>query len=114
MSKIELFFGSILALFLVGAVAYAGLSGRFGGGGAGHPAPQKQAQAEMSLCGCFDRGFDLAASHDVLSSEYGTHFTLCRRTLGEPGGRYFTAGWNARKSAKPWQASCEAYQRSGA
>jgi len=115
MSKIELVFGSLLALFLVVVVAYAGLSGRFSGGGSGagkaHPAAE---QADMTLCGCYNEAFDLAARYDVLSAEYSTHFVLCRETLGEPGGRYFTAGWNARQSAKPWEATCEAYERRGA
>lgn len=114
MSRIEVIFGSLLALFIVGALAFAGLSGRLGGGGSGGKPRTPVAQSEMSLCGCYDKGFDLAADHDVLSSEYSTHFVLCRETLGEPGGRYFTAGWTARQSGKPWEATCEAYERGGA
>lgn len=115
MSRIEVIFGSLLALFIVGALAYAGLSGRFtGGGSVGGNRVVVVAQSQMSLCGCYDEGFDLAGDHDVLSSEYSTHFVLCRETLGEPGGRYFTAGWKARQSAKPWEATCEAYERGGA
>ncbi len=114
MPKIELIFGSLLALFIVGAVAYAGLSGRFTGGGSGGAAARPAAEeVEVTLCGCYDEAFDLAARYDVLSPEYSTHFVLCRETLGEPGGRYFTAGWNARQSAKPWEATCEAYERRG-
>lgn len=114
MSRIEVIFGSLLALFIVGALAYAGLSGRFTGGGSGGKPRTLVAQSEMSLCGCYAKGFELAEDYDVLSSEYSTHFVLCRETLGEPGGRYFTAGWKARQSAKPWEATCEAYERGGA
>lgn len=113
MSKIEVIFASVLALFIVGAVAFAGLSGRFaiGGAGGGKSGRVVAEETEMTLCGCFDDGFDLAADHDVLSADYSTHFVLCRQTLGEAGGRYFTAGWNARQSGKPWEATCEAYER---
>lgn len=117
MSRIEVIFGSLLALFLVGAVAYAGLSGRFwggGGGGGGAVSAKPQKQEEMTLCGCYRKGFDLSAQYDVQSSEYSTGFVLCRQTLGEDGGRYFTAGWKARQSAKPWESTCEAYERNGA
>lgn len=115
MSRIEVIFGSLLALFIVGALAYAGLSGRFtGGGGSGGATRVAVGQSQMSLCGCYDKGFDLAEDNDVLSSEYSTHFVLCRETLGEAGGRYFTAGWKARQSGKPWEATCEAFERGGA
>ena len=117
MPKIELIFGSLLALVLVGAVAYAGLSGRFspgGGGGGGHVQQPVAAEQNMTLCGCYNTAFDMAARYDVQSAEYSTQFVLCRKVLGEECGRYFTAGWNARNSSKPWEASCEAFKRSGA
>ena len=115
MPKIEALFGGLLVLFIVGVVAFAALTGRFGGTGGGFggggPTPGGSASAPMTECGCFDRGFDLAESYDVQSAEYSTHFVLCRETLGEKGGRAFTAGWNARISPKPWEATCEAWMR---
>lgn len=114
MPRIEAMFGGLLVLFIIGVVAFAALTGRFGGDGGfggGKPVPRSTASAPMTECGCFDQAFDMAENYDVQSSEYTTHFVLCRETLGERGGRAFTAGWNARMSTKPWEATCEAWQR---
>jgi len=47
----------------------------------------------------------------VISPEYRTGFEQCRARGGVDGGEAWTAGWNARLSAKPYEASCRAYQR---
>ncbi|MEM6413703.1 MAG: hypothetical protein AAF720_03505 [Pseudomonadota bacterium] len=123
-SKIEAIFGGILALFIVVAaiVALTTLSGGIGG------AP-KQAKANNDgldtlagipgmdktkrklLCGCFDRGFNMAGSDvNVLSSQYRTGYEMCRAENAD-AAEAWTAGWNAKLSARPYEASCASYLR---
>lgn len=123
MRNVEAVFLGVFALIVLGAaifmVARPSLPGprptqpTFPGPGAGgghHPRPDP---ADSSLaCQCFNDAFDLAGQDvDVLSSQYRTGFEMCRATGDEFGGDAWTAGWNARLSAKPFQATCSAWLR---
>jgi hypothetical protein len=75
--------------------------------------PIVEASAGNVFCQCFDQGFALAGKDvGVMSSQYRAGFESCRAIGGAEAGDYWTAGWNARLSAKPFQASCRAYERS--
>ncbi|MHA7871429.1 MAG: hypothetical protein ACX939_03675, partial [Hyphococcus sp.] len=63
------------------------------------------------ICECYDKAFDLAGKAKVISPEYRTGFEQCRARGGVDGGDAWTAGWNARLSARPYEASCRAYKR---
>jgi len=66
--------------------------------------------AAGDVCECYKKGFKLADQDDrVLSADYSTGFVLCRELHGENGGQAWTAGWNARMSARPFEASCRSY-----
>lgn len=118
--KIEAIFGGILALFVLGVVLFAAAPGLIGGGAGGPrpgpgPAPAGPGGGgyDITLCGCFDEASSLALTDaGVLSADYRTGFERCRAQLGAKGGEYWTAGWNAVRSSKPWAASCRAYERS--
>lgn len=121
MMKIEAVFGGILALFVLAVAAYAIISVNFRGASddtyvGGSALPQTGASAEGSgLCQCFEEGFNLAGSNvGVMSSQYRTGFEQCRAVLGVDGGDAWTAGWNARLSSKPYEASCRSYLRRSA
>ena len=108
--RIEAIFGAILALFVLGLALYVAVPGMFSANGA--PSAPDYSDPQVTLCGCFDGGTDLALKRvSVLSSEYRTGYELCRAQLGPEGGEYWTAGWNAVNGAKPWEASCRAYER---
>ena len=120
-SKIEAIFGGVLVLFVIIAAVAAILS--FPGSG-----PDRVARADGDdrlgtielikdtdkslICQCYDAGFDLAGSNvDVMSSQYRTGYEQCR-ALGEAkGAKAWTDGWNARLSARPYEASCRSYKR---
>ena len=113
--RMEAVFGGALALFVVAVAAYSLTRGP------GHqpppqqdqgppPPPQQQAMGPDPLCQCFDDGFNLAGSDvGVMSAQYRAGYNQCRARLGDPGGKAWTAGWNARLSSQPWQANCRAY-----
>ncbi len=64
------------------------------------------------LCQCYDQAFKLAGANlSVLSSQYETGFVTCRNLYGVKGSTAWTDGWNARRSAKPFEASCRRYLR---
>lgn len=115
--RIEAVFGGILALFVIGVAIYAILS-RGGGNqgpippGSGYetPGPVSDSDIDRQVCSCFSQGFDLAGSDvGVMSAQYRTGVEVCRNQVGEKGGCAFTAGWNARMSSRPFEASCRAW-----
>jgi hypothetical protein len=113
--KIEAIFGGALALFVIAVAVWALVNSQFGQGpgqGPVGPGPGGPVVAGGGdLCSCFDEGYRLAGTDvGVMSSQYRTGFELCRAQLGPEGGQYWTAGWNARMSAKPWQANCRSWE----
>jgi len=122
--KIEALFGGVLALVVLGIAVYAVANTSFGasGPGKGHAisstasssTPIISAAAGQNLiCECYNDAFDLAGKVKVISPQYRTGFEQCRARGGVDGGDAWTAGWNARLSAKPYEASCRAYKRRG-
>lgn len=122
MKNIEAIFGGILALVVLGAAIFM-VAGN--GGWTGRPTPLPNpgfpddsgpivdASSGDVSCQCFDQAFHLAGKDvGVMSSQYRTGFESCRAVGGVEGGDYWTAGWNARLSAKPFQATCRAYRNS--
>lgn len=122
--KIEAIFGGILALIVLGIAVYAVANTTFGAvggpsvtvgpnnGGAVAPTPTLTALSGQGLiCECYDDAFELAGKANVLSPEYRTGFEQCRARAGVDGGDAWTAGWNARLSSRPYEASCRAYKR---
>lgn len=120
MKNIEAIFGGVLALVVLGAAIFMVA----GNGWTPRPNPTPNptlpdasgpivdAGGGNIFCQCYDQGFSLAGKDvGVLSSQYRTGFESCRALGGSQGGEYWTAGWNARLSAKPFQASCRAYER---
>lgn len=119
MSRIEAIFGGVLALVVLAIAAYAVVKAQFVQPGGGAPpgdggtviGPGPVAQ-EHSVCQCYDEAFKLAGRNvAVTSAQYRTGFEQCRALLGVKGGDAWTAGWNARLSAKPYQASCRSWLR---
>ncbi|MEL7488147.1 MAG: hypothetical protein AAGJ87_13125 [Pseudomonadota bacterium] len=121
MMRIEAIFGGILAIFVLGVAVYALATTQFGGGG-----PRNTGFGEISsvstirtaetesegVCSCYNEAFKLAGSDvSVTSAQYRTGFEQCRTLLGVEGGDAWTAGWNARLSAKPYESSCRAYRK---
>jgi len=125
MKSVEAIFGGILALIVLGAAIFMLAGGQWGGGTTPAPTgpvigtpspggPSVPAAGNDVLCQCFDQAFDLAGENvDVMSSQYRTGFESCRAVAGARGGDAWTAGWNARVSSKPFQASCSAWLRRG-
>jgi hypothetical protein len=122
MKNIEAIFVGILALVVLGAAIFM-VAGN--GGWTSRPTPLPgpeypnnggpivDASAGDVACQCFDQAFHLAGKDvGVMSSQYRTGFESCRAVAGVEGGDYWTAGWNARLSAKPFQATCRAYRNS--
>jgi len=121
--NIEAVFGGVLALVVLGVALYAIANTTFSGRvGSGKPANTVTADNAMTptmapasgqdlICQCYDEAFDLAGKVKVLSPEYRTGFEQCRARGNVDGGDAWTAGWNARLSAKPYEASCRAYKR---
>ncbi len=120
MKNIEAVFGGILALVVLGAAIFmvAGNSWNnprpLPGSGSDYPYGQGaivDASAGDIECQCFDQGFALAGKDvGVMSSQYRTGFESCRAIGEARGGDAWTAGWNSRLSAKPFQASCRAWK----
>jgi len=121
--QIEALFGGVLALVVLGVAIYAITNTSFGGPGeggvseptvvaiSGDPVVLTETSGQDLICQCYDTGFDLAGKAKVISPEYRTGFEQCRARGGVDGGDAWTAGWNARLSAKPYEASCRAYKR---
>ncbi len=126
--KTEAIFGAIAAVAVIGialfSIANTSLGGTIGSGpgnnsgnnGVTSPsttmAPTLTAAGGQDLiCQCYDEAFGLAGKVKVISPEYRTGFEQCRARGGVDGGDAWTAGWNARLSAKPYEASCRSYKR---
>ncbi len=123
MKNIEAIFGGLLALVVLGAAIFMVAGNGWNAGPTPLPGPTPDYPADGGPivdagsgnvnCQCFDQAFALAGKDvGVMSSQYRTGFESCRAVGGVDGGDYWTAGWNARLSAKPFQASCRAYERS--
>ncbi|WP_411816933.1 hypothetical protein [Hyphococcus sp. DH-69] len=129
MRNIEAMFGGVLALVVLGIAFYAMMNANLGSGGKLADAPTSNVIVSKSasgsdmtptltanggqdlVCECYDAAFALAAKIDVLSPEYRTGFQQCRARGGVDAGDAWTAGWNARLSGRPYEASCKAYKR---
>ena len=129
MRNIEAIFGGVLALVVLGVALFAVMNTQFGSGPGEETAPVASAPggsnasgSEMTptltatsgqdlVCECYDAAFSLAGQVDVLSPEYRTGFQQCRARGGVNAGDAWTAGWNARLSAAPYESSCRAYRR---
>lgn len=122
--KIEAIFGGVLAMIVLGIAVYAVANTTFGAvggpsvsvgsnnGAAVASTPSLTALSGQGLiCECYDNAFELAGKANVLSPEYRTGFEQCRARAGVDGGDAWTAGWNARLSSRPYEASCRAYKR---
>lgn len=121
--KVEALFGGVLALVVLGVALYAIANTNFGPAGQSPreqtvvtvsgetPALTAEAEGQDLICQCYDSAFDLAGKVEAVSPEYRTGFEQCRARGGVDGGDAWTAGWNARLSAKPYEASCRSYQR---
>lgn len=125
MNQVEKIFGGVLALVVLLAALFWVFGPKWppGGGDGGDiiiidPLPGGggavvDAGADV-LCRCFDEAYRLSGDNvDVMSSQYRTGFESCRAVAGARGGEAWTAGWNARVSAKSYQASCPAFLRNG-
>jgi hypothetical protein len=121
MKGIETVFAGILAIVVLGVALYL-LAGPNVFGPRRTQPPEiivgptpggvEVATAEDVLCQCYDQAFALAGENvGVMSSQYRTGFESCRAVAGATGGDAWTAGWNARVSSKPFQASCRAWLR---
>ncbi|MEL7490572.1 MAG: hypothetical protein AAGJ73_07615 [Pseudomonadota bacterium] len=125
MMRIEAIFGGVLALFILGVAVYTLATTQFNGGGdradrdfsrsaSSSSVPTVLASADDAdgVCQCYNDAFKLAGSDvGVMSAQYRTGFEQCRAVLGVEGGDAWTAGWNARLSSKPYEASCRSYRR---
>lgn len=123
--KIEAIFGGILALLILGVAGFVIVNTSFDGPKNTSPAviasPSSAAasapdllEASDLICQCYDQGRELAGTGvGVMSSQYRSGFEQCRAVKGVKGGDAWTAGWNARLSAKPYEASCRRYKKSG-
>ena len=120
--KIEAIFGGIAGVFVLFLVIYALASTQFGGGvtnpgkvnngGGGVATISSNAGDSDGVCECYNEAFKLAGSNvGVMSAQYRTGFEQCRAIRGVEGGDAWTAGWNARLSSKPYEASCRAYRK---
>jgi hypothetical protein len=122
--KVEALFGGLLALVVLGVAIYAITDTTFGGPGPAAPQPTAvsasatretpvftQLGGQDLICECYDKAFSLAGKVTVLSPEYRTGFEQCRARAGIDGGDAWTAGWNARLSARPYESSCRTYKR---
>ncbi|MEM8937700.1 MAG: hypothetical protein AAGC77_14985 [Pseudomonadota bacterium] len=123
---VEAVFGGFLALVVLAVALFAVFNTSFSGASAGAGAgtvtvtspndgyassPLELATGQDLVCECYSEAFDLAARAKVLSPEYRTGFEQCRARGGVNAGDAWTAGWNARLSARPFEASCRAYKR---
>lgn len=125
--NVELLFGGVLALVVLGA-AIAGVMGVFNGGVFNGPKPSSGGsavaappasgavalapvgQAFTDICQCYREGGALAGTGvSVLSSQYRTGFVQCRAVFGVAGGDAWTAGWNARSQGKLIGAGCRSW-----
>ena len=125
--QIEALFGGVLALVVIAVAVYAvantGITGADRADSASAEAIPIETHADLRpislastedsdlVCECYDKAFSLASETSVLSSDYRTGFEQCRTRAGINGGDAWTAGWEARKHARPYEASCKSYKR---
>jgi len=125
MMKIEAIFGGILGFIVLGVAIYLVATTPFGNRGNSEPAivtggtpvviNDTTIAASDLICQCYDQGRELAGTGvGVMSSQYRSGFEQCRAIANVAGGDAWTAGWNARLSAKPYEASCRRYKKRGA
>lgn len=119
----RIFVGGVIIVFIVAIAIYALLNTQLGGAGAGAAPAAAVAGAGPSagvsgvsgggdVCQCFDQAFRLAGSGvAVTSAQYRTGFEQCRAVFGQDGSDAWTAGWNARLSARPFEATCRNFLR---
>jgi len=113
----EIVLGTMLVVTVVGFGILAQnrdqVFARFDRGGPLAPSVTQTATVVSSdVCGCYDEGLRLSGNGiGVQSSEYKTGFLMCRELFGVDGGDAWTAGWNARRSSKAYEASCRSYRR---
>jgi len=132
---IEALFLGGMAVLVVGIALFAMTTTSFGGHnvnggansggtnvsiGASTPAAQTgtvstvinaQGQRDV-ICACYNEGFELAGkTSDVQSTTYRTGFSQCRALGDVAGGDAWTAGWDARRSGRAYEATCKAYKR---
>lgn len=126
--SVELLFGAVLGLVVVGA-AIAGAMGLFSRPGdrivvanssgvappsiGGSVAGETISVTYTDLCQCYQQGMALAGTGvSVLSSQYRTGFVQCRAAFGTQGGDAWTSGWSARVDGKVVGAGCRSWLRS--
>ena len=125
--QIEALFGGVLALVVIAVAVYAVANTSVSGSGrqAGEPVEAVPIKTHADLrpvaldsiedsdlvCECYDKAFSLADETSVLSTDYRTGFEQCRARAGINGGDAWTAGWEARKHARPYETSCKSYKR---
>ena len=126
-NRIEAYFLGVLALIVFGVVIFAAVTTKFGAGAAGASGTRTvttstssggyvQTLAEKGekdiVCQCYDAGFELAGkTSNVQGTAYRTGFSQCRARGSVEGGEAWTAGWNARRSGRTYEATCKAYKR---
>lgn len=113
----RIFFGVFIVIVIAAIAGYALSNTNFGGA----PRPQTRivavapaviaaTPAKSDLCQCFDQAFALAGSGaDVTSAQYRTGFEQCYAQYKSDGADAWTAGWNARLSARPFEATCRSF-----
>ena len=122
--RIEAIFGGIAGLFVLFLVVYSLATTQFGSGsstpartssGASVSTISARSVGTDGVCECYNEAFKLAGSNvGVMSAEYRTGFEQCRALRGVEGGDAWTAGWNARLSSRPYEASCKSYRKRSA
>lgn len=118
----RVFIGGVIVIFVAAIAVYALMNSRLGAGGdVAGPADQavipgaaspSTVSAAGDVCQCFEQAFRLAGSSvRVTDSQYRTGFEQCRAVYGVKGGDAWTAGWNARLSSRPFEATCRNFLR---
>ncbi len=116
----RIFVGGVIIVFIVALAIYALMNAQLGAG-AGPIAPAVETSggavvegvsSGSDVCQCYDQAFRLAGSGvDVTSAQYRTGFEQCRAVYGQDGSDAWTAGWNARLSSRPFEATCRNFLR---
>ena len=116
----RIFVGGVIIVFIVALAIYALMNSQLGAGpGAGGPVVGVPTPVDSGgvaaggdVCQCYDQAFRLAGSGvDVTSAQYRTGFEQCRTIYGQDGSDAWTAGWNARLSSRPFEATCRNFLR---
>lgn len=116
--RIEAIFGGVLALMVLAVAVYA-LTGRGGPLPGSGPDPITlpvvgEPRPDPAFCTCYNDAFDLAGSNvGVMSAQYRSGLERCRARFDDDGRDAWTAGWNARLSARSHEASCRGWLQRG-